>query len=228
MALADGVGCARRGGRVECWGPLVRNGWVVWRARPVRVDGVASARAIAGVGGLVCALDGGAVRRLGVGARGTRHPAWRAVPSPGRATHLGREGDVLRAETAAHGRWRRDDVGDDARPIWPWVAGYVDLDAAGDSSSARCARVGGWAVVPRDGGGRGVVQRGRRRHRAGARVNPAWWRGSTAWPRSPWPMAASPARGAATATCGAGATTAPARSPRRRRPAARAFATVAP
>ncbi|MFO0609530.1 MAG: RCC1 domain-containing protein [Polyangiales bacterium] len=116
VGLADGVGCARRGGRVECWGPLVRNGWVTQRERPVRVEGAEGATALASTGGLVCALANGAVGCWGVGRDGVRRPRWTSVTLPERALALWREPWGFCASFAAAGRWCWDDVGPTAPP----------------------------------------------------------------------------------------------------------------
>ncbi len=152
VGLADGVGCARRGGRVECWGPLVRNGWVTQRERPVRVEGVEGATAIASTGGLVCALANGAVGCWGVGRDGVRRPRWTLVTLPERALALWYEPWGFCASFAAGGRcW--EDVGPTAPPprSMPGARGLDALEQrnapGGFASSGRL-----WCAVAASGG----------------------------------------------------------------------------
>jgi hypothetical protein len=85
VALTDGLGCARRGGRVACWGPLARSGWVVARDRPVRIEGLNFTGALIAHRRLVCSVMSGLSMCWGRGPGGNRHP--RPVIAPVRVGH---------------------------------------------------------------------------------------------------------------------------------------------
>lgn len=88
VGLTERVGCARRGGRIDCWGALARGGWVTARDRPVSIDLSHEVTDLVAHEGLVCALRRGVASCWGMGQSRNRHPLPVPVPVVGSVTRL--------------------------------------------------------------------------------------------------------------------------------------------
>lgn len=80
VGLSEGLGCAQRGGRIDCWGPLVDDAWTVWRDRPVSMAALHAVTALTAHEGIVCALAQGKEWCWGVSPSGLRYPEPECAP----------------------------------------------------------------------------------------------------------------------------------------------------
>jgi hypothetical protein len=140
VALTTDLGCARRGGRIDCWGPLARGGWVSRRERPARVAGLRDVSSLLASNGLVCALARGEVRCWGVGPEGVRRPVPIQVTLPAaaeRIEHTARDGVCAWLEGQQTLCWR--DVGPEANPRYapqpPLPLAAVPIRAVADPAA---------------------------------------------------------------------------------------------
>ena len=80
VGLTDGLGCALRGGRIDCWGYLVDEAWIVWRDRSVPIAALRAVTRLVTHEGMVCALAQGQVWCWGMSPRGLRYPEPECAP----------------------------------------------------------------------------------------------------------------------------------------------------